>query len=61
MYLNIFQSLEQFECEGCDNCEEFLRMKSDKDKVFDCTSTNFDGFVYYSLIQNIIANKYVLE
>ncbi|KAF7285502.1 transcription elongation factor subunit spt4 [Rhynchophorus ferrugineus] len=42
---SLIKSLDQFEVEGCDNCEEFLRMKSDKDKVFDCTSTNFDGMI----------------
>ncbi|XP_030757171.1 transcription elongation factor SPT4 [Sitophilus oryzae] len=42
---SLIKSLDQFECEGCDNCEDFLRMKNDKDKVYDCTSTNFDGMI----------------
>jgi len=37
------QTFEQFEFDGCDNCDEFLRMKNNKDNVFDCTSSNFDG------------------
>lgn len=40
-----FQSFDQFETEGCDNCEEFLRMKNNKDNVYDCTSNNFDGLI----------------
>lgn len=39
----ILQTFDQFEFDGCDNCDEFLRMKNNKDNVFDCTSSNFDG------------------
>lgn len=38
-----FQNVDQFEGEGCENCDEFLHMKGDRDKVFICTSNNFDG------------------
>lgn len=37
------QTFDQFEFDGCDNCDDFLRMKNNKDNVFDCTSSNFDG------------------
>lgn len=37
------QTFEQFEFDGCDNCEEFLRLKGNKDNIIDCTSNNFDG------------------
>lgn len=40
-----FQSIDQFEMDGCDNCEEFLRIKNNKDNVYDCTSNNFDGLI----------------
>lgn len=40
-----FQTVEQFEYDGCDNCESFLRMKKNKDKVMDVTSNNFDGMI----------------
>lgn len=40
-----FQSFDQFEYEGCDNCDEFLRMKNNRDNVYDCTSSNFDGMI----------------
>lgn len=39
----LLQTFDQFEFDGCDNCDEFLRMKNNKDNVFDCTSSNFDG------------------
>lgn len=41
--LVLLQTFDQFEYEGCDNCDEFLRMKNNKDNVYDCTSSNFDG------------------
>lgn len=47
------QTFDQFEYEGCDNCDEFLRMKNNKDNVYDCTSSNFDGCV-------LIEKKYFL-
>lgn len=37
------QTIEQFEFDGCDNCEEYLHMKNNRDIVYDCTSSNFDG------------------
>lgn len=39
------QTMEQFEYDGCDNCESFLKMKKNKDRVIDCTSNNFDGMI----------------
>jgi len=37
------QTIDQFEYDGCDNCEEFLAMRGNKEKVYDCTSSSFDG------------------
>ena len=42
------QTFEQFEFDGCDNCDEFLRMKNNKDNIYDCTSNNFDGWVEFT-------------
>ena len=39
----LLQTIEQFEFDGCDNCEEYLHMKGNRDVVYDCTSSNFDG------------------
>jgi len=37
--------MEQFESDGCDNCDSFLHMRDNRDNVYDCTSSNFDGMV----------------
>ena len=39
------QSFDQFEFDGCDNCDEYLGMKNNREMVYDCTSSNFDGSV----------------
>lgn len=38
------QTFEQFENDGCDNCEQFLNLRNHRDNVYDCTSANFDGY-----------------
>lgn len=45
--ISLFQTFDQFEYDGCDNCDEFLRMKNNRDNVYDCTSSNFDGYVLF--------------
>ncbi|XP_034240877.1 transcription elongation factor SPT4 [Thrips palmi] len=42
---SLIKNVEQFENDGCENCDEFLHMKSDREKVFVCTSNNFDGMI----------------
>lgn len=42
---SLIKSTDQFEQDGCDNCEAFLKMKDNRDVVYDCTSQNFDGWV----------------
>ncbi|KAK3576682.1 hypothetical protein CHS0354_024291 [Potamilus streckersoni] len=42
---SLVKTFEQFELDGCDNCEEYLHMKNNSDTVYDCTSSNFDGMV----------------
>lgn len=34
-----------FKNEGCENCEDLLTMRGSTDRVLDCTTTNFTGFV----------------
>lgn len=34
-----------FKSDGCENCEDILNMKGSNDRVLDCTTTNFTGFV----------------
>ncbi|XP_023243607.1 transcription elongation factor SPT4 [Centruroides vittatus] len=42
---SMVKTLEQFEFDGCDNCEGYLGMKNNRDMVYDCTSSNFDGLI----------------
>jgi len=42
---SLVKSFEQFEIDGCDNCEFVLGMRGNREMIFDCTSTNFDGIV----------------
>ncbi|VDP05500.1 unnamed protein product [Soboliphyme baturini] len=42
---SLIKSVDQFENDGCENCEQYLMMKHDRDKVYDCTSSNFDGII----------------
>lgn len=42
---SLVKTFEQFEFDGCDNCEEYLHLKNNRDGVYDCTSSNFDGVV----------------
>lgn len=41
----MIKTFEQFEFDGCDNCDEYLHMKNNRDMVYDCTSSNFDGMI----------------
>ncbi|CAD5225729.1 unnamed protein product [Bursaphelenchus okinawaensis] len=42
---SIIKSAEMFERQGCDNCEGLLGLKDNAEKVDECTSSNFDGFI----------------
>uniref|UniRef100_A0A914VEF2 Transcription elongation factor SPT4 n=1 Tax=Plectus sambesii TaxID=2011161 RepID=A0A914VEF2_9BILA len=42
---SMVKSFDQFESDGCDNCERYLGLKGDRDKVYECTSANFDGMI----------------
>lgn len=41
LYCSLVKSFEQFESDGCENCEGFLMMKNDSDKVYECTRFKF--------------------
>ncbi|CAF1022484.1 unnamed protein product [Brachionus calyciflorus] len=42
---SLIKTLDQFFNEGCDNCERFLRLRGNRDRIIDCTSANFDGMI----------------
>ena len=41
---SMIKSFDQFENDGCDNCD-FLHLRHNRDNIYDCTSSNFDGMV----------------
>ncbi|GAA48164.1 hypothetical protein CRM22_000761 [Opisthorchis felineus] len=41
----LVKTLNQFQLNGCENCEDFLKMQGDRDKVYECSSANFDGLL----------------
>ncbi|XP_035209654.1 transcription elongation factor SPT4-like [Stegodyphus dumicola] len=42
---SMIKSAEQFEFDGCDNCEEYLNMKGNREHMEKVTSSNFDGMI----------------
>lgn len=42
-FLSLSQTIDQFEYDGCDNCDAYLQMKGNREMVYDCTSSSFDG------------------
>eukprot|EP01135_Chromosphaera_perkinsii_P012460 Nk52_evm71s2657 gene=Nk52_evmTU71s2657 len=42
---SLVKNAVQFETHGCDNCGRILGMKGDRDRVLECTSSNFDGCI----------------
>lgn len=41
----MLQTIDQFEYDGCENCEKYLHMKNNRDAVYDYTSSSFDGLI----------------
>jgi len=42
---SLLKTFDQFEFDGCENCDNFLRMKHNRENVYACTSSNFDGMI----------------
>ncbi|CAI9574861.1 unnamed protein product [Staurois parvus] len=42
---SLVKTIDQFEYDGCDNCDAYLQMKGNREMVYDCTSSSFDGIV----------------
>uniref|UniRef100_A0A3B3TBI1 Transcription elongation factor SPT4 n=1 Tax=Paramormyrops kingsleyae TaxID=1676925 RepID=A0A3B3TBI1_9TELE len=41
---SLVKTIDQFEYDGCDNCESYLQMKGNREMVYECTSSSFDGY-----------------
>lgn len=46
---SLIKTCDQFEVNGCENCEEWLQLKGDRERVYNCTSSAFEGII--SLMQ----------
>ena len=42
---NLIKQADQFEKSGCENCEEVLGLRHNKDMVSSCTTSNFSGMI----------------
>jgi len=42
---SIIKTADQFDTDGCDNCEEYLHLRHNREKVYACTSSSFDGMI----------------
>jgi len=42
---SLVKTFDQFEVDGCDNCESFLQLKNNREAVYTCTSSSFEGVV----------------
>lgn len=42
---SLVKTIDQFEYDGCDNCEAYLQMKGNREMVYECTSSSFDGVI----------------
>ena len=42
---SLIKTEDQFELDGCDNCDDFLHMRSNSENVHDFTSSNFEGMI----------------
>ncbi|PRP74418.1 hypothetical protein PROFUN_06547 [Planoprotostelium fungivorum] len=45
LYCSLVRTLDQFEREGCLNCDSFLQLKRNKNRVSQCTSASFEGLI----------------
>mmetsp|Transcript_31520 Transcript_31520/g.74925 ORF Transcript_31520/g.74925 Transcript_31520/m.74925 type:complete len:118 (+) Transcript_31520:255-608(+) len=41
----LIKSRDQFMSNGCENCEEFLDMAGDRERVASCTTSEFSGII----------------
>ena len=42
---SLVKTIDQFEYDGCDNCEAYLQLKGNREMVYECTSSSFDGVI----------------
>uniref|UniRef100_A0A7N4P541 Spt4/RpoE2 zinc finger domain-containing protein n=1 Tax=Sarcophilus harrisii TaxID=9305 RepID=A0A7N4P541_SARHA len=55
---NFSMTINQFEYDGCDNCDSYLQMKGNLEMVYDCTSSSFDGIIAMMSPKNSWVSKW---
>jgi transcription elongation factor SPT4 len=45
MLCSLVKSADEFVDSGCENCDEVLNFKGDKERSLECTSANFEGIM----------------
>ena len=49
---SLVKTFEAFKTEGCDNCEDYLRLRGNPDRIHECTTTNYSG--YYKRVNKML-------
>ena len=59
---SLVKTFDQFENDGCDNCESVLHLKRNRDNVYDCTSSNFEvRHQNHQTLSNLTVLKRILK
>ena len=59
---SLVKTFDQFENDGCDNCESVLHLKRNRDNVYDCTSSNFEvRYLNHLTLSNLTVLKRILK
>ncbi|XP_063679580.1 transcription elongation factor SPT4-like [Bolinopsis microptera] len=45
MMCSLLKNTEQFIIDGCDNCDQWLSLKNNRERVLECTSPNYEGMI----------------
>ncbi|CEF70811.1 Transcription elongation factor SPT4 [Strongyloides ratti] len=54
----LVKSVDSFMMNGCDNCEDYLMLKGDEDRIRSCTSVNHNGTMFIMNPLNSFLCKY---
>lgn len=47
MICSLVKTHQQFLENGCENCDEFIELAGDTEKISQCTSPSFEGYALY--------------
>lgn len=58
MICSLVKTQQQFLENGCENCDEFIELAGDGEKISQCTTPSFEGFVEFLLLCFLFYIKY---